>query len=42
MNGNSKPPRYDKGHLAWGRIFWAFVILVVLSVVVTALKQHFG
>ena len=43
MNGKSKKtPRYDRGHEAWGRIFWVFVALVVLSVVVTFLKQHFG
>ena len=42
MNGKSKPPRYDKGHQAWGRIFWVFVILVILSVVVTVLKQYLG
>jgi hypothetical protein len=43
MSGKSnKPPRYDQGHLAWGRIFWGFVALVLLSLVVTFLKQHFG
>jgi len=26
----------------WGRIFWAFIILVVLSFAVTLLNNHFG
>jgi hypothetical protein len=37
-----KSPRYDKGHAAWGRIFWGFVALVLLSIVVTFLKKYFG
>src|ERR1700730_4699404 len=36
MNRNSKKsPVYSGGHQAWGRIFWGFVILVLLSFVVS-------
>ena len=32
MNGKSKKsPVYGGGHQAWGRIFWGFVALVLLS-----------
>jgi hypothetical protein len=43
MSGKSnKPPRYDQGHQAWGRILWVFVALVLLSLIVTLLKENFG
>ncbi len=43
MNGKSKKsPSYGDGHKAWGRIFWSFIALVLLSVVVTFLRAHFG
>jgi hypothetical protein len=38
----NKPPLYDRGHQAWGRIFWGFVVLVLLSVIVTLLKPYLG
>jgi hypothetical protein len=43
MNGKSKKsPVYSGGHQAWGRIFWGFVALVLLSVIVSILRAHFG
>jgi hypothetical protein len=43
MSGkSSKPPLYDRGHQAWGRILWGFVALIALSVIVTLLKPYFG
>jgi hypothetical protein len=43
MKGKSKKsPVYGGGHQAWGRVFWGFVALALLSVVVTILRAHFG
>jgi hypothetical protein len=43
MNAKSKKPQsYGDGHKAWGRIFWGFIALILLSVVVTFLRTHFG
>jgi hypothetical protein len=39
---SKKPPVYSGGHQAWGRIFWGFVALVLLSFVVTYLRRYFG
>jgi hypothetical protein len=39
---SKKPLRYSGGHQAWGRIFWGFVVLVMLSFVVTYLRRYFG
>jgi hypothetical protein len=39
---SKKSPVYSGGHQAWGRIFWGFVALVLLSVVVSILRAHFG
>jgi hypothetical protein len=32
----------NKYHPKWGKIFWAFIILVVVSLAVTFLNNHFG
>jgi len=43
MNGKTKKtPFYGGGHQAWGRIFWGYVALVLVSVVVTILRKHVG
>jgi hypothetical protein len=39
---SKKSPVYSGGHQAWGRIFWGFVALVMLSVVVSILRAYFG
>jgi hypothetical protein len=39
---SKKSPVYAGGHQAWGRIFWGFVALILLSIVVSILRAHFG
>ena len=39
---SKKSPVYSGGHQAWGRIFWGFVALVLLSFVVTYLRWFLG